>query len=815
MTNTKSTKRALLSSVLALFLCFSMLLGTTFAWFTDSVTSANNVIQSGNLDIELEYATFNDDGTFKTWVDVKDAADILTNTLWEPGVTEVAYLRVANAGSLALKYQLGINIESETAGTNAEGNSFKLSNYIKFGVVEGVNGSATTYATREDAVAAVTDSKIISAGFTKAEAMQSGDELYLALVVWMPTDVSNDANYKTSDDPTDPDKYRPTINLGINIFATQMTSEYDSFGNDYDAEAGGVFELTYGFNNAKDLLAFAPTSGDAASSGLRIENGKAIVEDSGAWFTADTNLALKETTISYTLDITDLDDGKHIMVDTGDQATWNSTPILIERGSAKVYYGTAKNEYLGTLEGTKLTVTHTYSKNDEGKLVIATVVSDGEDAITFEKSFTAENKVTLYWDIYSATQSGVVTMDNFTLVHKMAEIKTGEQLAALFEDVKDGGTLTMPQSFNSSSAPLEEAIAIEGELTVNPNGMYLVSSAPETFTVAEGGKLTVTDGSFTIKNTASNGAAVVVDGGEFVMAGGSFDAHTAVRTTEGKSSTVTLAAGWSNRVTVAFDSKGDDTINITGGTIYSSAESIKTTAGTKVTINMSGGTLSGKPARQNQYNPSIVCNAETVINMTGGKIETTANQSIAVNILENSEINLSGDAVISGTNAGIRVGDFSGRNPGDNCEINISGNAKVTANGAGNNWKIGFAIQANATNTTINISGNARVEGSSYGVNAGQDGCVITISDSAYIKAFGGSEGYGVGAPTIIMTGGTIEAKNYGLISDIANSKVVIDNSATGTPIAISGGTYDVYVHATTDYTVGGDPVFDTFGTRS
>ena len=53
MTN-KTTKRALLSSVVALFLCFAMLLGTTYAWFTDSATSANNIIKSGNLKINLE-----------------------------------------------------------------------------------------------------------------------------------------------------------------------------------------------------------------------------------------------------------------------------------------------------------------------------------------------------------------------------------------------------------------------------------------------------------------------------------------------------------------------------------------------------------------------------------------------------------------------------------------------------------------------------------------------------------------------------------------------------------------------------------------
>ena len=223
---TRSTKRALAFSFVSLLLCVSMFVGTTFAWFTDSVTSANNVIKSGNLDIELEYAVFNDDGTFKEWKDVKDQSDILTNELFEPGVTEVAYLRVANAGSLALKYQLGINIVKETAGVNKAGNPFLLSDYIQFGVVEGVNGETNAYANREAAVAAVGEGKKISAGYTKAASMTEGQELYLALVVYMPETVGNEANHNG--------ETVPQIDLGINVLATQMTAESDSFGTDYD-----------------------------------------------------------------------------------------------------------------------------------------------------------------------------------------------------------------------------------------------------------------------------------------------------------------------------------------------------------------------------------------------------------------------------------------------------------------------------------------------------------------------------------------------------------------------------------------------------
>ena len=235
MTNAKNTKKALLLSVLSLLVCFSMLLGTTFAWFTDSVTSSNNVIKSGNLDIELEYWN----GT--AWVDVEGKSDILTNTLWEPGVVEVAYLRVANAGSLALKYQLGINIVSETAGTNAAGEELLLSDYIQFGVVENVNGETGAYADREAAVNAVSVAKKISAGYTKPGTLYpvnniptdvegAVSELYLALVVYMPTTVGNEANHKTGTDA-------PEIALGINVFATQVDVETDNFNNQYDKNA--------------------------------------------------------------------------------------------------------------------------------------------------------------------------------------------------------------------------------------------------------------------------------------------------------------------------------------------------------------------------------------------------------------------------------------------------------------------------------------------------------------------------------------------------------------------------------------------------
>ena len=74
MTKTKSTKRALFASVMALFLCFTMLLGTTFAWFTDSVTSGNNIIKSGTLDVEMYWADGTEAPDSATWTDASTGA---------------------------------------------------------------------------------------------------------------------------------------------------------------------------------------------------------------------------------------------------------------------------------------------------------------------------------------------------------------------------------------------------------------------------------------------------------------------------------------------------------------------------------------------------------------------------------------------------------------------------------------------------------------------------------------------------------------------------------------------------------------------
>ena len=214
MTKQKSTKRALLMSALALLMCVSMLIGSTFAWFTDSVTSGNNKIQAGTLQIDLEL--LEEDGT---WTSIKDSGKaIFDYDKWEPGYTDVKVLRVTNEGTLALKWVAKfvsaneltdlanvIDVYVNTAVSAYPENRSDLTGWTKVGTVaDFVNTiSETTYGTLE------------------ADASAN-----LGIALKMQESAGN--------------KYQG-MDLGgsfdIQILATQYTSESDSFDAQYDANA--------------------------------------------------------------------------------------------------------------------------------------------------------------------------------------------------------------------------------------------------------------------------------------------------------------------------------------------------------------------------------------------------------------------------------------------------------------------------------------------------------------------------------------------------------------------------------------------------
>ena len=240
MTSSKSTKRALISSALAILMCVAMLIGATFAWFTDTASTGVNKIQAGNLDVDLEMST---DGT--TWESAegktltfktKDnrAADQI---LWEPGCTyELPQLRVVNNGNLALKYKIQI--------TGIQGDT-KLNEVIDW--------------TINDANIDLTEGHL-TAG-------QKGTAF--TIKGHMQDTAGNDYQNLTID------------GIGITVYATQDTVENDSFDNTYDKDAEypivAMDTLQELINNATEPVS-AKLEGNIAGS-LTIPQDKNITLD--------------------------------------------------------------------------------------------------------------------------------------------------------------------------------------------------------------------------------------------------------------------------------------------------------------------------------------------------------------------------------------------------------------------------------------------------------------------------------------------------------------------------------------------------------
>lgn len=232
------TKRALLTSVLALVLSLAMLAGSTFAWFTDTASTGVNRIVSGNLDVGLQYWGVGENGQ-KKWLTAENSEDLFDeNALWEPGYTQIVYLKVKNDGNLALTYAMQITPVHETVGVNVDGEEFKLSDYIKFGwTAFTVDGTGAPVALgREAAQTGVGDGAQLGTTLHRqaAEPLAAGAEELVALVAWMPEDVGNEANYST---------VQPTIELSLKVLATQAAVESDSFNNTYDEDAVDDEEL--------------------------------------------------------------------------------------------------------------------------------------------------------------------------------------------------------------------------------------------------------------------------------------------------------------------------------------------------------------------------------------------------------------------------------------------------------------------------------------------------------------------------------------------------------------------------------------------
>ncbi|MBR5156629.1 MAG: hypothetical protein IKW59_02565 [Clostridia bacterium] len=220
MTELKSTKIALVTGIVSLVLSFTMLLGTTYAWLIDSVSSADNRILAGNLDVDLlmykadkeSYVSISE-----TNGDIFAEANGGDDVNWEPDKTEIVYLAVENIGELALKYSIKLNISGKLAGVldyavleDVKADDISSENWAEIKN----NQKAKTGKLKEGLISVVSNGKL----------KQKDDKDYFAVSVHMPDNAAN--NFQGN-----------SIVADLTLVATQSAYEEDSFGKNYDKKA--------------------------------------------------------------------------------------------------------------------------------------------------------------------------------------------------------------------------------------------------------------------------------------------------------------------------------------------------------------------------------------------------------------------------------------------------------------------------------------------------------------------------------------------------------------------------------------------------
>ena len=232
MNESTKTKKALRGSLFALFLCIVLLIGTTFAWFTDTASTGVNNIQAGNLKVDLQMKDANGSWVSaegKTIDFVKASGHENEAILWEPGCTyELPVLRVVNKGNLALKYKIKIN------GIQGDEKLNEVINWTISDVALDTDHSLAAGATSEDLT-------------IKGHMQESAGNEYQGLSI---------------------------DGISITIYATQDTVESDSFGNTYDANAG--YPVTK-YSNMKK--AFADGGSIAINDNITADESKTAAAD--------------------------------------------------------------------------------------------------------------------------------------------------------------------------------------------------------------------------------------------------------------------------------------------------------------------------------------------------------------------------------------------------------------------------------------------------------------------------------------------------------------------------------------------------------
>lgn len=275
MKRSSTTKKALLISTCALLFSMLMMAGSTFAWFTDSVSTGTNTITTGKMDVQLLHTSSHVTDPAKVEQDTPLFTDDKGDPVkWEPGTVAYENFKVKNTGDLALNYRLALDLNNANtiAGTNPQ---LSLKDVLKVKVLDHAVGDADlsekalkrgSQQVTSDQISipeTVNDDKIQK--LTKKGSDSSTSTTYGVIIYWEPNAEKdynyNLANYSDKDtqgnaiNKTSDGNSRLTIDLGVSLGATQAPEESDSTGNDYDKNAtypaASASEFTSALEKAK------------------------------------------------------------------------------------------------------------------------------------------------------------------------------------------------------------------------------------------------------------------------------------------------------------------------------------------------------------------------------------------------------------------------------------------------------------------------------------------------------------------------------------------------------------------------------------
>lgn len=211
----KTEKRTYKKIAYVLSLCVVLLwavlgTGTSLAWFTDSADEIKNVFHTAEFELKVSHRTENG------WYEVIDGETKVFDdeALYEPGYVQVVWLKAENKGTVPFDMKTAVSVSDYTVATNVFGSQFNLQDHLKFGLVmaDTEQELEAKVATREMARAAA---RMPLNNYAEEPVMlEAGGVKYIALVVHMPTEVGNEANYRG--------ETVPKVELGVIVEATQI-----------------------------------------------------------------------------------------------------------------------------------------------------------------------------------------------------------------------------------------------------------------------------------------------------------------------------------------------------------------------------------------------------------------------------------------------------------------------------------------------------------------------------------------------------------------------------------------------------------------